>query len=61
MGNYSTHHLIKIKLLQHNLTQRDIAKALDVTEAYVSMLVKGRRKSEDFNVWVSVNLGINIA
>jgi transcriptional regulator with XRE-family HTH domain len=58
MGNYSRHHLIKIKLLQHNLTQRDIAKALDVTEAYVSMLVKGKRKSEDFNVWVSVNLGI---
>lgn len=50
--------LIKIKLLQYELTQRDIANDLDFTEAYISMLVSGKRTNEDFDTWVRKNLGV---
>jgi transcriptional regulator with XRE-family HTH domain len=47
---------LKIKLLQKNITQRSIAKALGLSESYISMLIKGERTNEDFNWWVSKNL-----
>lgn len=50
--------LIKVKLYELGFTQRDIAKALNVTEPYVSMLIKGTRKSQAFESWVFANLGI---
>lgn len=56
MGRVSNKNLLKIKLLQHGFTQKDISKALNVTEAYVSMLISGRRKSEAFIKWVQRNL-----
>jgi len=56
MGRISKASLIKIKLLQHGFTQKDIAKVLNITEAYVSMLIKGKRRNEDFDRWIYANL-----
>lgn len=56
MGRVSNRNLLKIKLLQHGFTQKDISKALNVTEAYVSMLISGKRKSEAFTRWTQKNL-----
>jgi len=61
MGRISKRNLLKIKLLQHGFTQRDIAKALNVTEPYVSMLMAGKRKSELFFNWVFKNLGVKLS
>lgn len=47
---------LKIKLLQKNITQRSIAKALSLSDSYISMLIKGERQNDDFDWWVSKNL-----
>lgn len=48
---------LKIKLLQKSITQRSIARTLELSDSYISMLIKGERTNEDFDWWVTKNLG----
>lgn len=39
----------KILLLELGITQREIAKQLNMAESYVSLLMSGKRKNKDFD------------
>lgn len=49
--------LLKTKLLQRNITQRQIAKELNFSESYISMLISEERQCNKFDWWVTKNLG----
>lgn len=42
----------KITLIKNNLTQKDVAKVLNYTDSYVSMLVSGKRYCERFDAFI---------
>lgn len=42
----------KITLINSNVTQKDVAKILNYTESYVSMLIAGKRVSERFDNFI---------
>lgn len=48
----------KIGLLKLGITQRQLAKQLGVTESYISMLLAGKRKNEQFNNWILNNISL---
>ena len=43
----------KITLINSNVTQKDVAKILNYTESYVSMLIAGKRVSERFDNFIN--------
>ncbi|NCU31886.1 MAG: helix-turn-helix domain-containing protein [Candidatus Moranbacteria bacterium] len=51
---------IRKKLLEQNIPQRRIAKDLNVSDAFISMLLRGKRRSCRFNIWVKENLGVTV-
>ena len=42
----------KITLINSNVTQKNVAKILNYTESYVSMLIAGKRVSERFDNFI---------
>ena len=42
----------KITLIKNNLTQKDVAKVLNYTDSYVSMLISGKRYCERFDDFI---------
>lgn len=42
----------KITLIEHGVTQRQVAKMLHYSESYVSMLISGERKSDRFDKFI---------
>ena len=47
----------KNKLLHRNLTIKDIAVELGITEKYVYKLINGKHANENFRQWVIKHLG----
>lgn len=50
----------KITLMEHGVTQRQVAQMLHFSESYVSMLVSGERKNEDFDKFINFLLSTDI-
>lgn len=49
---------LKVAMLERDIRQRDIVKALDYTPAFVSMVLSGRRPPpKKFRAWIKENLG----
>lgn len=42
----------KITLMEHGVTQRQVAQMLHYSESYVSMLISGERKSVRFDKFI---------
>ena len=49
---------IKYELIRRGITQKTIAKELCISQAAVSLLIKGKSKSQRFDEWVKNSLGI---
>lgn len=50
---------VKKRLLDLNLSQRDLAERLDVGESYVSMILSGERNSSDFMEKILNEIGLD--
>ena len=48
---------IKTNLVKRNITQRDIAQELNISEGYVSLLVQRKKSSNFFDNWIKKYLG----
>ncbi|OGI04800.1 MAG: hypothetical protein A2Y25_04220 [Candidatus Melainabacteria bacterium GWF2_37_15] len=51
---------IKMRLLELNISQKQIAQELGITEGAVSHLVNRKSTSKRFDEWVKNRLGIDI-
>jgi len=45
---YRRERLIRFKMLQQNISQKMLAKRLNLTESYISKLITGERYNQDF-------------
>lgn len=58
--NSRFHKQIKKKLIDHELTQADIARALGVSPVFIYMVVTGRRKSKRVYEYLEKKLGVKV-
>lgn len=65
MNNGGSHFLcrrekmIRFKLLQQKLSQKTLAKRLNLTESYISKLITGKRYNQDFERYIIHILDVN--
>ena len=52
---------IKKKMIDKEISQIDIARALGVTQAYVSMVIHGRRRNKKVYEYIEKKLGVKVA
>lgn len=50
---------IKRALKMRDITQKDLAKELKITESYLTRLIDGTRYSRKFEDWIKVTLRID--
>lgn len=55
---YHREKIIRIKLLQKKLSQKMLAKRLNLTESYISKLITGERYNQDFEFFITKYLEI---
>lgn len=61
-GSHFLHHrerMIRFKMLKQNITQKMLAKRLNLTESYISKLITGERYNKDFEKYITNILEIN--
>ena len=56
---YRRERMIRFKMLQKNMSQKMLAKRLNLTESYISKLITGERYSKEFEFFVRYNLGVD--
>jgi hypothetical protein len=56
---YRRELMIRFKLLFREIPQKRLAKELDLTESYITLLITGERYSQDFEMFLEKNLEIH--
>lgn len=56
---YRREKMIRFKLLQQKLSQKTLAKRLNLTESYISKLITGKRYNQDFERYIIHILDVN--
>lgn len=56
---YRRERMIRFKLLQTGISQKKLAKRLNLTESYISKLITGERYNKDFEKYIIHILGVN--
>ena len=56
---YHRERMIKFKLMQAGISQKKLAKHLNLTESYISKLITGERYNQDFEIFLRKNLEID--
>ena len=56
---YRRERMIRFKMLQKNMSQKILAKRLNLTESYISKLITGERYNQDFELFITKYLEIN--
>lgn len=56
---YHREKMIRFKLLQKKLSQKTLAKRLNLTESYISKLITGKRYNQDFERYIIHILDVN--
>lgn len=49
---YRREQMIRFKMLMNNLSQKQLAKQLNLTESYISKLIIGERYNKDFEFFM---------
>ena len=56
---YRRERMIRYKLIFRGITQKRLAKELNLTESYITRLITGERYSQDFEMFLEKNLEIH--
>ena len=56
---YRRERMIRFKMLQKNMSQKILAKRLNLTESYISKLITGERYNQDFEKYIIHILDVN--
>ncbi len=56
---YRREKMIRFKLLQRGITQKQLAKYLKLTESYISKLITGERYNQQFEMFLQKNLEVH--
>lgn len=56
---YRRERMIRYKLLCREISQKQLAKHLKLTESYITRLITGERYNQDFEMFLKNNLEIN--
>lgn len=56
---YRRERMIRFKMLQKNMSQKMLAKRLNLTESYISKLITGERYNQDFERYIIHILDVN--
>ena len=56
---YRRERMIRFKMLQKNMSQKMLAKRLNLTESYISKLITGERYNQDFEKYIIHILDVN--
>ena len=56
---YHREQMIRFKMLQKNMSQKMLAKRLNLTESYISKLITGERYNQDFERYIIHILDVN--
>lgn len=56
---YRRERMIRYKLLCREISQKQLAKHLKLTESYIARLITGERYSQDFEIFLKNNLEIH--
>lgn len=56
---YRRERMIRFKMLQKNISQKMLAKRLNLTESYISKLIIGERYNKDFERYIIHILDVN--
>lgn len=56
---YRRERMVRFKMLQQNITQKMLAKKLNLTESYISKLIIGERYNKDFERYITKVLEVN--
>lgn len=56
---YRREKMIRFKLLFRGITQKQLAKELNLTESYITRLITGERYNQNFEMFLKNNLEIN--
>ena len=56
---YHREQMIRFKLMQAGISQKKLAKHLNITESYISKLIIGERYNQDFEIFLRKNLEID--
>lgn len=56
---YRRERMIRFKILQQNITQKMLAKRLNLTESYISKLITGERYNRDFEKYIARVFDVN--
>ncbi len=56
---YRRERMIRFKMLQKNMSQKILAKRLNLTESYISKLITGERYNQDFERYIIHILDVN--
>ena len=49
---YRRERMIRFKMLQKNMSQKMLAKSLNLTESYISKLITGERYNQEFELFM---------
>ena len=49
---YHREQMIRFKLMQAGISQKKLAKHLNITESYISKLITGERYNQDFKIFL---------
>ena len=49
---YRRERMIRFKILQKNMPQKNACKKLNLTESYISKLITGERYNQDFEIFL---------
>jgi len=56
---YRRERMIRYKLIFREISQKQLAKHLKLTESYITRLITGERYSQDFEIFLEKNLEIH--
>ncbi len=56
---YRRERMIRYKLISRGITQKRLAKELNLTESYITRLITGERYNQNFEIFLKNNLEIN--
>ncbi len=56
---YRRERMIRYKLIFREITQKRLAKELNLTESYITRLITGERYNQDFEIFLKNNLEIH--
>ena len=56
---YRREQMIRFKILLQNLSQKQLAKELKLTESYISKLITGERYNQDFELFMRKFLSLD--